>query len=384
VNCSHPSFISTSWSLKENGGFMSVPHIVGDKPMVQHATKSDSVSSSSQEAQNDAEFVSEDVYAETRGAFTRVTCHDVYAFSSIATSNDFSETVDSLTSMIQIGVEIEFPNGRREILVFQPRNLLSASVKSREQILSALFNEGEVWIGQFDSLFKPGITPKTWDTIVVPDTESADSVLSYRDNSLINYDPLTKEMLTVTTGGLSIIILGFMASVYTGMQMSGSLVWTLAPMGMAAILFYLFDDEIVSSIRGKFDISSSHLWMQRMDISDDELEECEPISDETLTNLRETLLGLRDKLTEATVLNVDESPKTTTLDVLTSEGVELSLEYPSPADNSERFTLNRVKDELGVGSVKMIEGEQVEISVTSLGKEDDVANDGFYRLRPKS
>lgn len=350
--------------------------------MTQHATTTTSASKSSQEdVETDAEFVSEDVYAETRGEFTRVTCHDVYAFASLATSNDFSETVDSVTDMTQVAVEIEFPNGRRELLVFQPRNFLKAPHSHRKALIEALFDNGEVWISEFDSLFSPGMIPKSWDTIVVPDTASADSVLSYRENSILNYGPQTKELLTVLCSGLFLIgvsgAFGMMLGMYTG-----SMFWTLAPMAGVAGFFHFIDDSIVNYLDNWFEIKSPHLWTQRMDISEEELESCSPASEETVEEIQTAMLGLSEEWTTSTVLNVDETKKTTTLDLLTSSGAEITVEYPTPADNSDRFTLNRIKSSLGVGSVQMLEGEQVEVSLTSLGKEDDVANDGFYRVRP--
>lgn len=352
--------------------------------MAEHATTKNAVSESpsSEARESKADFVSEDVYAETRGAFTRVSCHDVYAFSSVATSGDFSETVDSLTSMIQIGVEIEFPNGRREIVVFQPRNLLRMEPKNRSDVLDALLNNGEVWVGEYDSVFTPAGFPKAWDTMIVPDVDGVDSVFAYRDKSLTTYAPDGKEQVLAFGGGLALVLLSVIGGVI-GFGMINSIIGMLIPIAIGTALLYTVGDSLIDKASERFEIPTPHLWMQRMDISEEELDSCEPVSGETLGDLQKTMEGLKNEWTTSTVLNVNESPSSTTLDLLTSEGVELSVEYATPADGSDRFTLNTVKSELGVGSVQMLEGEQVELSLTSLGKEDDVSKGGFYRLRAK-
>lgn len=337
-------------------------------------TKEDGVSSLSSLTDTESGFVSEDVYAETNGAFTRVVCKDVFAFGSIATSGDFSETVDSFKSLRQIGVEVEYPNGGTEVLVLQPSNLLSYPIEHRRQVLDAMFNEGEIWIGEFGNLFSEGLFPKSWETIVVPDESSVEKVFSYRDKGISSLYTDGKEEFSVFGGSIGLVFLSTVVSVLSG---------SLVPFIAGSILYIAFlknSGKFFDVTRDYFKMDSPHLWCQRE--SCDTVDSLESMNESLKDELVDVLCGFDDVWTTATILNVEEEPSETTLTLFTEKtATEVEVVCDTPSDSTDRFLLNRLTESIGVGSVRMLEGEQVQVGLSSLGKEDDVTKNKTYRLR---
>lgn len=344
-------------------------------------TTKEAVTTPSSSTRTDAEFISEDVYAETRGAFTKVTCKDVYAFQSIATSNDFSETADTLQSLLQIGVEVEFPNGTEELIVFQPSNLLHYPLEHRQKLVEAMFGGGEVWISNYDDLFTPSLFPKTWETMVVPNTNSVEDVFAYRDTGVTSLYSDGKEQAFSILGGLSLMV-GVIGAGGMGSFATGGI---LPIVGSVAVYFGLLKygmTPISEYARERLEIDTPHLWSQRMSPSESEMSEMTPIDSSLEDEIRMILTQFDGPWTTATVLNVDETPDETTLHLLTEEtATEFTVTCQTPADNSDRYLLNRLIDSIGVGSVRMLEGESVQVGVSSLGKEDDVTKNQTYRLQ---
>lgn len=334
-----------------------------------------------QSSSTKTEFISENVYAETRSSFTKVTCKNVYAFQSIATSNDFSEIATSLESLLQIGVEIEFPNGRTELLVFQPSNLLHYPVEHRKQLVTALFDGGEVWVSEYDDLFTPGLFPKTWEMMVVPNTSAVEEVFAYRDAGVTSLYSDGKEQALSIFGGVGLLVsvigAGGIASLATG---------SILPI-LGGLLAYFGGlkyglEPLIDTVRNKLDMETTHLWAQRMTPDESEMETMQPIDSDLEQSVRNILTRFSGPWTEATVLSVDESADETTLCLLTAEtATEFEVTCQTPADKSDRYLLNRLIDSIGVGSVRMLEGERIQVGISSLGREDDVTKNNTFRLQ---
>lgn len=326
---------------------------------------------------NHNSFKSEKVYADGVGSFTRVSCGEVYAFSSIATSGHFSETTDTFGNVTQYGVELIFPNGRTELLVFQLGNLLSVSRENRT-LIDELFDNGTVWISNFNDLFRPGMFPKTWDCLVVPTREDAEAVHSYRDNSFTKYSPEGKADLSMLAYSLSgAIVSSLIGIIYL---FSSNILYVGLALLMFAVIYEAFP-LAHNYVQSKTAFSNSYFWGQLM--NPDSLEEVEPISDDFKERTEKVLRGFTGRWTEGTITSINESEKTTEVDVLTERGEELSFTFTTPADSSTRFVLNRLVNSLGVGSVRMLEGEKIEIGIPRLNDSDAMTTrDDSFRVRP--
>lgn len=346
-------------------------------------TAKEAVSQHSQSTRTDTEFISEDVYAKTRGSFTKVTCKQVYAFQSIATSNDFSENATSLQSLLQIGVEIEYPNGTTDMLVFQPSNLLHYPIEHRRQLVEQLFGGGDVWISEHDELFT-SLFPKTWGIMVVPDTGSVESIFSYRDSGVTSLYSDGKEQAFSFVSGLGLLLGMIAAGGAGGMALIAT--DSIYPiLGGVAVYFGLLKyglNPLLDYASDKLDVKTPHLWAQRMSPEESEKTEITAIDSGLKESVQKILTQFPEPWTEATVLSVDESTEETKLRLLTKEtATEFEITCKTPADSSDRYLLNRLSESVGVGSVRMLEGEQLCIGLSSLGREDNVTKNKTYKLK---
>lgn len=328
------------------------------------------------EASTESQFVSEEVYAEGVGSFTRVSCGEVYAFSSIATSNDLSEPTTNFNGVTQYGVEITFPNDNTELLVFQLGNLLRISPEKRRPLVTELFNEGTLWVSQFDDLFKSGMFPKTWDCLVVPTREDAEAIHKYREDSLVSYSPNGKFTVLMLLYSLSGAIV---PSVFGVAFLISSAPLLLVLTILSFIVIYFGYDSVENYIDSKTNFEMPHFWGQSMNFESDSLADITPISDEFKMRTEKVLTGFTGKWTQGTINEVTETKSTTEISFLAKEGEELSLTFTTPADNSSRFTLNKLVDELGVGSVQMLKGESIEVGVPRINNDSEqvTKKDGF-------
>jgi hypothetical protein len=330
-------------------------------------------------------FMSEDVFARTRGSFTRVSCGAVYGFESIATSGDFSTVTGSVHDALQFGVEVTFPNGSRELLVFQPRNILRTQPEGRREVLDELLNGGSVWIAHHSDVFSgPALFPKTWGLLVLPDEVAVDSVYSYKEGSFTDQGPSTKHEWALSS--VPLLAIGALCVGASVSMVLGGVVAALCTVLVGLVSFIKFNlfTSISDSLRECFSMDIPRLWVQREEIEESEIEEIKESNESVSSDVEEMFSLLEDTWTEAVIINVDESEKRTQIDVLSCTGGSVTLSYRSVADGSERFLLNRLKNEYNVGSVRMLEGETVELSLASDGSEDDACLGGGYRVRSVS
>lgn len=322
---------------------------------VQHTTETD--------------FCSEDVYANTNNAFTKVQCGDIYGFRSIATSGDYADTTDGITGAIQFGVEITYPNGSMDILVFQLRNVLNRPKYAREQLYEKILNNGTIWVADFEDVFTPGLFPKTWGTMIAPTEEAVESIHTYAENSRTSYHPNGKEDFTRFFGGTTTLLLTVFGFGISGAALGGSVGGiTGAVLGGVLGLFISVaslphQDALMRRISEQYELDSSYGWVQRENPCNGEFEEMTPLDDETVTEIGNILRTFDGKWEKAYILSVDESRKTTTLTIITEGGVELSIDCPTVSDGSDRFLLNRLVEQIGVGSVQQLENEAVEVGI---------------------
>lgn len=353
--------------------------------MSQNASTADALHEPNPQETNTG-YISEQVYAETKRAFTQVSCHEVYAFSSIATSNDLSRTVTTIDDAIQLGVEISFPNNRRELLVFQPKNLLQADPDHRDHLLENLFNEGQVWIGDYESVFTLAGFPKMWDTLVVPDTESVNEVFNYTDDNLTEYSPSGKRDLAAVLGSVGAFsgafVLGAGLATAVAPASFGAFLGIAAlPIALVSIISRLYGETIINWVNSRIELETPHIWMQRIDASDNELADSTPLPESEQQRILDSLTALDGLWTTSTVVKVTEDKDTTMLYLMTSQGQMIEVPYQTPADTSDRFTLNQLVTETSVNTIQDLQGEQVQVSLTTLAQGTHTASDDFHRVR---
>lgn len=317
----------------------------------------------------DEDFCSEDVYANTKNAFTKVQCGDIYGFKSIATSGDYSETTDGISGAIQFGVEITYPNGSNDILVFQLRNVLSRPKYARELLYEKILNNGTIWVADFEDVFTPGLFPKTWGTMIAPTEEAVEAIHTYAQDSRTSYHPNGKEDFTRFFGGTTTLLLTIFGFGLSGATVGGSVGGLSGAIlgGLIGLFISVaslpHQDALMRRISEHYELDTSYGWVQREHPDTEEFETMKPLSDETVTEIGNILRTFDGKWETAHILSVDEERKTTTLTVITEGGVELSIDCPTVSDGSDRFLLNQLVIETGVGSVQQLENETVEVGI---------------------
>jgi len=317
----------------------------------------------------ETEFCSEAVYANTNNAFTKVQCGDVYGFRSIATSGDYSETTEGLGGAIQFGVEITYPNGKTEILAFQLRNILNRPKYAREQLYEKILNNGEIWVADFEDVFEPSLFPKTWGIMIAPTEEAVEDIHAYANDSRTSYHPNGKEDFTRFFGGVTTLLLTISGFGIGGAALGGSLGGATGLfIGGALGLFFSIatlphQDALLRRISERYELDSPYGWVQREEPTEEEFEDMTPLSSDAVTEMGNILRTFDGKWENAHILSIDESHKTTTLTVITEGGMEISIDCPTVSDGSDRFLLNRLVEEIGVGSVQQLEDEEIEVGI---------------------
>jgi len=326
----------------------------------------------------DNSFISEDVYAETNGCFTKVKCKEIYGFESIATSGDLSVTADDLESLLQFGVEVEYPNGEENILVFQLSNLLHYPIQHRKELIKNMFNNGSIWVGQFDDVFSDGLFPKTWNTIVLPDKNAVDGVFSYRNSGITSLYSTGKEEFVSLFGGSMLVIASFIG-IGISVFAYNSMLPLFAVLGVYFILLKYGLSPIDDYSRKLFSMDEPHIWGQLEDKSNEDIA---PINSDLKETIQKIATSFTEKWTDGTIVDVSEGERETNLSILMKDTAEtITVTYETPKNKSNSYVLNQLVNEIGVGSVRMLDGEHVEVSISVLGKEDDVSKNKTFRIR---
>lgn len=324
------------------------------------------------------ETTTDDVYTQTHDNFTKFTCKEVYAFRSIATSNDYSESANSLSNLLQLGITVESPNGIEELIVIQPEHLLKVPIEQREEIVEAMFNEGEIWVGQHEDIFTKGLFPKTWGTIIAPTTKEVDDIIQYVNKGITNMDPYGVQEAFTMGSTMSLLLSSFLIT--SSIAFTAGLSTPLAlTVGFASSIGSAKMTEPILGLTERFlGLDTPHLWAQKnRDVEDLSIE---PINTDLKEELNTIFTTFTEGWTSATVIEVKEQDSTVRLDLFTEMGGDVTVTIPRPSDTTTDFLLNRIMNDYDISSVHMLEGKTVELNLSSLGREDDTTNEN-YRLR---
>lgn len=308
------------------------------------------------------ELTSEDVYAQTHRDFTRVKVVDLYAFTTL--SEDHKTTTELSNGVYHIGIEVEYPTGKNEVVKFTPSNFIQYyPQQSRQEIMNAVCEKDYLWVANHSDVFSHELFPKMWETIVVPTIYDVDAVYDYQEDTFLNTcprDSLEKVQLGKSTGLLIGAILG-------GMVVGGSMfggIGIISGMVLGAIIPYLqirhenYQQKVYDAPKS---INASYVWAKTSDI---DMSELEPVTD--IDSVVEFLTCLDDgEYNTAEIQNVTELGDTVEMDLVVNGGVfrVSTSQYHGTTSDS---ILQDLVDSLEVGSVKMLEGDSCRITPNEL------------------
>lgn len=314
---------------------------------------------------------SEDIQARTYRKFTQVECLGVYGLDTISEPHHTAEKVTENTK--RVALELRYPNSETKVVTASLGYLCSEfSPYTNKEMLTSAVEGSTFWVAPYSSVFGTQLFPKMRELLVLPSKTAVDSFYDYKESNIIDADKKDTQLLagmatTVVSFGIGIFLAIASFSVLSNSALPEfANLLSLTPMALS--LFVLTQDRMdaIFNYFGRVlpTISSPHLWLSEEEWDIEDQEELTPLSEIDSDLIRFITSFSGDDTAEIT--NVVETNKKAEL-TLNKDGETFTIEMDMPYNlEVEDQPLANLVQDCGVGSVRMLENEQITVEVNVL------------------